>query len=146
MIYPTIDPHRRFWSFVDKTEDCWIWTGGKFRHGYGMFTLHPHHSVSAHRWSYEQWHGTIPAGLVIDHLCRNPPCVNPAHLEAVTQQTNVLRGAGPSAKNARKTHCKRGHKYIPETTLITSTGERRCRPCGALSKRRSRARRLAPEN
>ena len=50
--------------------------------------------------------GTIPQGLVIDHLCRNKSCVNPAHLEAVTNTENVLRGEAPSAKAARKTHCQ----------------------------------------
>ena len=72
-------------------------------------------------------------------VVRNPACVNPAHLEAVTHRENVLRGAGVSAIQARKTHCKHGHEFTPENTMKVRTpsgnGGRRCRTCDRIRKR-----------
>lgn len=82
----------RFWEKVDKTGSCWIWTAQLNRHrgGYGMFW--DEKPVWAHRWAYEALVGPIPDGLVLDHLCRTPACVNPTHLEPVTIEENVRRG------------------------------------------------------
>ena len=91
------DPQQRFWAKVNKTPDCWLWTGGKTGHGYGVFSLHGR-DVRAHRAAYEFLVGAIPSGLVIDHLCRVPACVNPEHLQPVTQQINCLR-QGLSTRN-----------------------------------------------
>lgn len=113
---------QRFWSKVNKTDTCWIWTAYQDKNGYGRFRSGKI-KVGAHRFSYELIKGPIPAGLTIDHLCRNPPCVNPAHLEAVTMKENVLRGIGPTAINARKTHCKHGHKFTPENTYTLKNGK-----------------------
>ena len=85
----------RFWSkvyFPPCEDDCWTWTAGRTL-GYGLFSI-SHDAVFAHRLAYELTHGSIPEGLQIDHLCRTPLGVNPAHLEAVTPRTNVLRGIG----------------------------------------------------
>ena len=112
-----------FWPKVNKAGpgDCWIWTASKDRLGYGKFGRP---SVLAYRFSYELHRGKIPSGLELDHLCRNPSCVNPEHLEAVTHRVNMLRGIGPSAVNARKTHCKQGHP------LVLNYGSRRyCGKC-----------------
>lgn len=130
-----VDPHRRFWTHVDKTDTCWLWTGAVAGGDYGRFALTAHHMVQAHRWSYEQWHGPLPDGLVLDHLCRVHRCVNPAHLEPVANRENILRGVGLSAINRQKTHCKRGHEFTVANTQVWA-GQRRCRRCGTLSKRK----------
>lgn len=125
------DDEARFWSKVEKAGDegCWTWTAARTRDGHGRFRTPTSH-VLAHRWSYERLVGPIPEGLVLDHLCRNPPCVNPAHLEPVTAEENVARGTGPSAANAAKTHCPRGHEYS-EANTRRRNGRRHCRACDA---------------
>lgn len=112
---------------VDIKTNCWFWLGGKTS-GYSMFVFN-NKTVLGHRWFYEQKNGVIPKGLQIDHLCRNRSCVNPEHLEAVTQKVNLLRGEGACAKNARKTHCKRGHKFTPDNTYSHRGYGRRCIAC-----------------
>lgn len=113
-------------STIDEGE-CWIWSGCKDRDGYGITCKTEHHaSTRAARTSYEAFIGPIPEGYVIDHLCRNPPCVNPSHLEAVTVQENTLRGAGPTAANARKECCPQcGGPY----RIQKWNGYRSCKPC-----------------
>jgi hypothetical protein len=73
--------------------------------------------------------GPIPEGLTIDHLCRVRHCVNPAHLEAVSERVNILRGNGAGARNARKTHCVKGHAFTPDNLYRDYQGYRRCRRC-----------------
>lgn len=91
---------RPFWSYVFFHEDgCWEWTGAKTAAGYGQFTRRKEY---AHRHAYEDLVGPIPEGLVIDHLCRNPSCVNPDHLEPVTQRENIRRGTSPLADRVEK--------------------------------------------
>ena len=81
----------RFWSKVDKSGECWEWTAFRNPKGYGVFHFRgatPH----AHRVAYILTHGPVSPDLVIDHLCRNRGCCNPAHLEAVTAVENTRRG------------------------------------------------------
>lgn len=82
----------RFWSRVRPTGFCWEWLGHRDRNGYGCFSQTRALRWRAHRLSYQLLVGPIPNGLVIDHLCRNTGCVNPDHLEPVTQLENVRRG------------------------------------------------------
>lgn len=128
----------RFWAKVEKEghDGCWVWTGALSAarsNAYGCFRIDGA-SVRAHRWAYEHFVGPIPDGLTIDHLCRNTRCVNPAHLEAVTQRENNLRGIGPPAVNARKTHCVRGHPLSGDNVRIWG-GARWCRECRRENKR-----------
>lgn len=107
---------------------CWIWLGPDAGAGYGAIQINGK-TFGAHRVVYEMEIGPIPEGLVIDHLCRNRICVNPSHLEPVTFGENVLRGNSPTAINARKVECKRGHAFDEENTMILSGGRRGCRIC-----------------
>ncbi len=121
----------RFWAKVEKTGTCWMWTGsaggGDIQRPYGQFSVNGR-LVKAHRFSYELHRGPIPDGLVLDHLCRNTRCVNPAHLEPVTFRENVLRGQGAPAQHARKTHCKWGHELTIDN-LAPGRSWRVCRIC-----------------
>lgn len=96
---------------------CWWWTGAVQAPGYGRFGI-ARQTFYAHRISYSLFVGTIPVGLEIDHLCRQPGCVNPRHLEPVTHRVNGLRGVGACAANARKTHCLRGHPLGPKRICL----------------------------
>lgn len=93
--------------------------------------------------SYELTKGPVPEGLILDHLCRNPSCINPDHLEPVTYQVNVLRGIGPCAINATKTHCPQGHAYAGRNLFVNLKGERICRKCSAKHQRQYRLRKAA---
>ncbi|MEL3944487.1 HNH endonuclease signature motif containing protein [Streptomyces sp. LNU-CPARS28] len=124
----------RDWTdrFLDKIRDghggCWEWTGHIKPNGYGQVRVGGR-KFNAHRFSYEALRAPIPEGLVIDHLCRNRRCVNPDHLEPVTHRTNILRGTGPAACNARRTHCVRGHRFDTANTYVAPSGARQCRAC-----------------
>lgn len=82
----------------------------------------------SHRIVYEALIGQIPSGMVLDHLCRVRNCVNPQHLEPVTNRANILRGNTPSAENARKTHCQNGH-LLAGDNLGFNKSRRLCRTC-----------------
>ncbi len=118
----------RFESRVLRSKGCWEWNGAHNGVGYSE-TWNGIRPVLAHRVAYEIYKGPIPAGLTLDHLCRNPGCVNPGHLEAVTHRENMLRGNTIGARNAAKTHCIRGHPFDVENTYINKTGQRVCRAC-----------------
>lgn len=135
----------RFWSFVKQLGDCWIWQGAT-SFGYGRFcvgpihpkTGHHGHSVYAHVFSYEIAIGPIPAGLQLDHICRNRACVRPSHLEPVTAKINVLRGNTIVALNASLTHCRKGHPFTQNNTRVYRR-KRICRACHANRERERRS-------
>jgi len=142
---------RRFWERVHKTDGCWLWTGALNDEGYGAVRGPNKKNTRAHRFAYEITVGPIPPGLTLDHLCRTRNCVNPAHLEPVTNKENLLRGEGWAAKNARKTHCVHGHEFTPDN-IYTIPGRtwRECRKCRYINgarkvKRISEERRLRRE-
>jgi len=105
--------------------------------GYGRFWLKGRW-IGAHRASYLLFVGPIPPAKQLDHLCRNRRCVNPLHLEIVTQQENIARGLTGKLnhRNAKKTHCKRGHEFTEENTYPTPGGGRKCRECELTRMRR----------
>jgi len=125
----------RFWAKVEKTGSCWLWRGCVNPNGYGVFGVkHGQPNQLAHRYAYELQIGPIPARMTLDHLCRKRACVRPDHLEAVSVRENILRGDGPSARQARQTHCLRGH-LLPPTD---KHGRRRCGECEWMYKRQQR--------
>lgn len=95
----------------------------------------------AHRASYALLVGPIPAGAVVDHLCRNRSCINPKHLEPVMQDENVRRSVGHvGARQSDKTHCQRGHAYDEANTyFVPGSGHRQCRECNRISRRNRKA-------
>src|SRR5690349_13953623 len=120
----------RFWAKVALPDGngCMLWLASRWAVGYGRFGLSGS-SVRAHRVSYQLAHGSIPDGLVLDHLCRVRHCVAPEHLEAVTVGENTRRGIGPGAHNSEKTHCPQEHPYGEANLYVTPRGDRRCRTC-----------------
>lgn len=129
----------RFWQKVDRSrgsESCWLWTGHRhITEGYGQFSVSGK-IVPAHRWIWEQERGPIPPGLQLDHLCRIRYCVNPDHLEIVTQRTNILRGKGVAADRARQTHCSKcGRELAGSNLKIEGKRSRRCIACDKARKR-----------
>lgn len=130
----------RFDAKVDKTGDCWLWTGTRIDAGYGVVHRNGKR-LYAHRVAYEDAIGPIPVGLVIDHLCRVKRCVRPEHLEPVTQAENVRRGIGPTAVNSGKTYCIRNHALFGSNLyVIQATGYRQCKKCTAVRRNRRKDR------
>lgn len=126
----------RFWRRVDKSGDCWMWTGATIR-GYRQVhvcQLPGRKTVTwyAHRISWHLAGKPLHAGLTIDHLCRTPLCVNPSHMEEVTQAENNRRAF------AGRTHCFRGHEFTTENTVNRKSGGRACRECVNASQRSRR--------
>ena len=78
---------------IDEATECWVWQGSRTWNGYGQGSFPGCQSRLAHRYHYEREYGPIPAGMHLDHLCRNRGCVNPAHLEVVTNKENQRRGS-----------------------------------------------------
>lgn len=138
--------HRRFLSKIqqDDNSGCWLWMATTHK-GYGKFAVGSkrdgtNRNVLAHRYAYELWVGPIPEGLVLDHLCRTPGCVNPNHLEPVTVAENTRRG-DLWLVSASKTHCPQGHPYDEVNTLWRKGArQRRCRTCHCEQNRAYRAR------
>jgi hypothetical protein len=113
-------------------NDCIEWKYALSHNGYGLKRI-GNKMVRVHRFVYEVCYGKIPDGLVIDHLCRNRKCINPHHLELTTIKENTLRGVGPTAMNAKKTHCKHGHEFNDENTYIRKDGRRNCKKCLSMA-------------
>lgn len=110
-----------------QASGCWEWAGYVAPKGYGYLGFGGR-QVLAHRASYEVFVGAIPEGLQIDHLCRNRACVNPDHLEPVTNFENYKRSP---LSRINRTHCPRGHRYDSGNTQRHhgDAPGRRCRAC-----------------
>lgn len=121
---------KRLESQFERTgkDECWPWRGAASNLGYGVIRISGR-GYQAYRVIYELERGDIPDGLVLDHLCCNPRCVNPYHMEPVTQRLNILRGRSPAAEHARKSHCPKGHAYSGENLFVAPNGARQCRTC-----------------
>lgn len=142
MTFKAIDPLGRF---PRPDEGCWEWEGPRDRHGYGR---HGSRGL-AHRIVYVALVGPVPEGLELDHLCRNPTCVRPDHLEPVTHAENVRRGRVGEVNRARllgRTHCKNGHEFTKDNTYVYPNGERECRECARAYKRARYHRAKTPTN
>ncbi len=132
MDYDSLDPvfRLKFWQKVRVDPDCWEWIGYKRPEGYGFLSV-AGRPRQAYRIAYELLIGPIPDGLVIDHLCRNPSCVNPRHLEPVTPAENARRVWADSQA------CRRGHPWTPENTYYRPDKPgRMCRACNRINDNR----------
>lgn len=131
---------------VDPDTGCWFFKGYIANNGYGSVAVRRGAAKLSHflphRLMFQQFKGKIPHGLELDHLCRQRACINPAHLEAVTSRVNTLRGEGPTAQNARRTHCRNGHEFSMMNTYHFRRPDdrtyRACRECGRIKNRRAR--------
>ena len=143
----------QFWSRVEKTDSCWLWTGSTNKYGYGLTHRGgPNQATTrrAHRMAWELCNGPIPKGLWVLHKCDNPPCVNPDHLFVGNRSDNMkdaaAKGRNCTVGKSRLTHCKHGHPFSPENTYIRRYGHRGCRACRQKQGREGRTRRrLATE-
>jgi hypothetical protein len=121
-------------SFLSKinikmNNGCLFWNASKNNNGYGIFKVDGK-TRSAHKWIYEYSEGLIPAGKVLDHICRNRQCVNTAHLRVVTHRQNSIENSlSQSAINMGKTRCVNGHELTEGNLYPDKRGWRRCKRC-----------------
>lgn len=141
---------RRIACAVDVTPTgCWEWRLTRTRLGYGRVRWTGVDEYHAHRLAYEVFVGPIPEGLTLDHLCRNRACVNPGHLEPVSQRENVLRGAAPASRNAVKTSCDHGHELVGGNVYLRRSPRnpelvwRQCKECNRIRQANFQAARRA---
>ena len=133
-------PVDRLMPYIRGENECWIWPGADSGNGYGRISVNGK-TRATHIVAYELITGTrVPPGMVLDHQCRNRLCYNPRCLKPIPGIVNTLIGEGPTAANALKTHCCRGHELAGEN-LITRTreGRRPSRECRACRRMRGRA-------
>lgn len=114
---------------------CWNWQGAKNSEGYGRARGRNSRIGYTHRIMYEETHGPVPRDLQIDHLCRNPGCCNPEHLEAVTPLVNTRRGCTSEKARAlreQRTHCPSGHPLVAGNLYFDKKGYQSCKECRRL--------------
>lgn len=136
LILSTEGESRRFWSKVEKTDDCWNWISAITKNGYALFMLRGR-SVYSHRVSFLESHGSVSDTLVIDHLCRNRKCVNPSHMREITRGENVRIGRFVQRE---KTHCDHGHPLSGDNVARRGRNMRVCKLCHSRRNKEYRAR------
>lgn len=117
--------------------ECKVWQGPLGHPRYPSISIR-NRKTYVHRFIYSQLVEEIPSGHDVDHICHNPRCVNPDHLQAITHRENLLRGATSAARNAARTHCPRGHEYAGANLIRMPNGARACRTCVNARKRSKR--------
>lgn len=122
---------------VVRGESCWQWPFPGQAGRYKKIEIQGKKHY-LHRLVYEQLVGEIPEGYEVDHLCRNPSCCNPEHLEAVPKQVNILRGDSMAARWARRTHCEKGHPLDDENTRIYQKHGKPIRKCAICQREKRR--------
>lgn len=127
--FGTKDPKRKHGYTIEECG-CWEYQGIVDKHGYPFLSVYRYKnrtkptSVFAYRYYFELWVGEIPEGMELDHLCNNPLCINPEHLEPTTRAENMRRAA------ERRTHCKHGHEHSVHGFMFWGTRKRReCKAC-----------------
>lgn len=133
------------------STDCLIWQGSKDHGGYGKIEFgsmrsHDRRTASVHRAAWEHHHGSVPAGMQVDHLCCDPSwcaggrscphraCAEITHLALASKRDNVLRGNSVTGVNARKTRCAHGHEFTLANTHLRPDGSRECRTCSGRTR------------
>ena len=118
-------------DFPNDITKCWKFTNNSTSGGYKQLSVNSRTQM-AHRVIYALFIEKIPSKLQSDHLCRNRGCVNPTHIEPVSQKINILRGYGPCAINSKKEKCKRGHPFTPDNIITQRSFKphwRQCKQC-----------------
>lgn len=136
------DPGERALEKVRLNGDCWIFEGAHTANGYGQ-VHNPTGSRLAHRAVYEYLtRQEIPPKATVDHVCRVKSCVNPDHMEIVSNRENILRGGSMAALYARRTHCPRGHPFDGDNLRVYKSdgNSRTCLTCKREASRRTAAR------
>jgi hypothetical protein len=135
-VRPLVDRVREKMAVADP-DWCWPWLGARLPAGYGKIGMGKRGTWAlAHRVVYELAWGPIPDGLVIDHLCGHPCCVNPLHLDAVPQRINLVRGLTPNMILHEANVCKYGHALTPDNVYVERRGKYTCRRCKICTKER----------
>jgi hypothetical protein len=136
-------PKKRLMAHARGEDDCWEWPGADSGNGYGRISVDGK-TRATHIVAYELFTGErVPDDCVLDHTCRNRACFNPRHLKPIPGVENTLIGEGPTALNARKTECIRGHEFTEENTLKRIRNGRTNRECRACKQMRDSVRKKA---